>query len=90
MPCQTRARQARHSVIAGLPAIDKKEECPMHQVNLLFCLAATLLGQQGPINLNFQENGAGDAKKLVYRHRLFHRHIRRLSQTKVTLRRASL
>jgi hypothetical protein len=50
-------------VIAGLPAIDKKEECPMRQVNLLFCLAATLLAQQGPINLNFQENGAGGTPK---------------------------
>jgi len=31
----------------------------MRQFNLLFCLAATLLAQQGPINLNFHENGAG-------------------------------
>ena len=35
----------------------------MRQVNLLFCLAATLLAQQGPINLDFQVNGAGGTPK---------------------------
>jgi hypothetical protein len=48
-------------ILAG--KIDQKEERPMPQVNLLFCLAATLLAQQGPINLNFQENGAGGTPK---------------------------
>jgi hypothetical protein len=35
----------------------------MRQVNLLFCLVAALLAQQGPTNLDFQENGAGGTPK---------------------------
>ena len=35
----------------------------MRQANLVFCVATALLAQQGPINLSFQESGAGGKPK---------------------------